>query len=215
MPPFPTSTPLSQGGAAHGNAYPHAPCALSLGCPFPSFPASGHLFIYLFIYLSYLLVFIDNWKSGWGGGAHFCCTVGAAGSPPHPAPCLLGCCWEHLWGGMLVGPQAPIPFLRGRGGKGKHTVPAGRAPGARPLPAEARCPCAPSPAHPCLLTLPPGASPAGFDVSSSWRGREEPGWMNATTENRPNQVFCCHVGKIRERGKLVLQSALKTNDFTQ
>lgn len=39
--------------------------------------------------------------------------------------------------------------------------------------------------------------------------------MNVTTENRPNQVFCCRVGKIRKRGKLVLQSALNTNDFTE
>lgn len=35
-------------------------------------------------------------------------------------------------------------------------------------------------------------------------------------EKRPNQVFCCHVGKIgRRRGKLVLQSALNINDFTE
>lgn len=39
--------------------------------------------------------------------------------------------------------------------------------------------------------------------------------MNVTMEKRPNQVFCCRVGKIGKRGKLVLQSALNTNDFTE
>lgn len=107
--PFPTSTPLSQGGAAHGNAHPRAPCALSLGCPFPSFPASGHLFIYLFIYLSYLLVFIDNWKSGWGGliSAAQWGQLGLPHSQPLPFGVLLG---------APLG--APTPFWRGRGGKG-------------------------------------------------------------------------------------------------
>lgn len=71
---------------------------------------------------------------------------------------------------------------------------------------------APSSAHPEFLTRPPGAPPAGFAAASS---RGEPGWMNVTTENRPNQVFCCRVGKIRMRGKLVLQSALNKNDFTE
>lgn len=104
--PLPHQYPVSSG---RGSSWKCPPLrSLSLGVPLPFFPSSGHLFIYLFIYLSYLLVFIDNWKSG---GVHFCCTAGAAGSPPHPAPCILGCCWEHLWGGMLVGPHAPIPFL--------------------------------------------------------------------------------------------------------
>lgn len=137
------------------------------------------------------MLFIDNWKSGWGGGLISAAQWGQLGLP-HTQPLPFGVLLGAPRGGMLGGAQAPMPFWRGRGStaclQGGHPV--------LTLPAEARS--APSPAHPCLLTLPPGASPAGFAVSSPWRGREEPGWMNVTTENRPNQVFCCRVGKIRE-----------------
>lgn len=107
---FPTSTPLSQGGAAHGNAHPHAPCALSLGVPLPSFPSSGHLFIYLFIYLSYLLVFIDNWKSG---GVISAAQWGQLGLPPTQLPAFWGAAGSTSGEGCLWIPMLPSPFCEG------------------------------------------------------------------------------------------------------
>lgn len=64
-PPFRTSTPLSQGGAGHGNAHPHDPLALSLAVPPPLHPVLGsliylssYLTIYLFIYLRFKLFIV-------------------------------------------------------------------------------------------------------------------------------------------------------------
>lgn len=73
---------------------------------------------------------------------------GQLGSPL-PAPRVFGCC--HVFGraaggGMAVGSSPPSPFRAGGGkGTGITSVPAGRTPGACPLPAEAQRPRAPSP----------------------------------------------------------------------
>lgn len=109
---FPTSTPSSQGGAAHGNAHPNAPCALSLGVPLPSFPSSGHLFIYLSIYLFiywYLLT------TGSRGGVVSAAQWGAAGSPPPPTqpPAFWGAAGSTSGEGCLWVPTLPSPFCQG------------------------------------------------------------------------------------------------------
>lgn len=116
--PLPHQHPVISGRGSPWKCPPS--CSLCPECPFPSLPASGHLFIYLFIYLSYLLVFIDNWKSGWGGGRSLLLHSGGSWVSPTPSPCL--------WGAAGV-PRPPSPF--GEAG-GEHTVPAGRAPAAAP-----------------------------------------------------------------------------------
>lgn len=46
--------------------------------------------------------------------------------------------------------------------------------------------------------------------------RSEDAWVSLRRKEK-NQVFCCRLGKIgrKRRRKLVLQSALNTNDFTE
>lgn len=146
--PLPHQYPVSSG---RGSSWKCPPLrSLSLGVPLPFFPSSGHLFIYLFIYLSYLLVFIDNWKSG---AFISVAQQGQLGLPPTQPPVFWGAAGSTSGEGCLWVPTLPSPFC-----EGVTPVPAGKAPGACPLPAEAQSPRAPSSVHPYLLTRPPGTS---------------------------------------------------------
>lgn len=151
-PPFvPALHCLREGQVTEMSTHALAQCP-ELRVPLPLCPWVTYLFIiYLFkVYLSYLLVFIDGWKSG----GHFCCMAGAAGSPP-PSPLrfrVLLCVWEHRWGGILVVPVLLSPFGAREGERrGIMLVPAGKTPRAHPLPTEAQSLCTPSP---CAV-LPP------------------------------------------------------------
>lgn len=151
---------------------------------------------------------------------------GQLGSPL-PAPRVFGCC--HVFGSAAgegwLWARRPHPLSEPGEGKeqesrwclqGGHPVPV-------PFPQKLEAPV-PPPRAPCSLPC-----PSVFIDPASWRfpvrlpldlplpipgGGEKS--QGVTTENRPNQVFCCRVGKIgRRRGRLFLQSALNTNDFTE
>lgn len=78
---------------------------------------------------------------------------GQLGLPPTQPPVFWGAAGSTSGEGCLWVPTLPSPFC-----EGVTPVPAGKAPGACPLPAEAQSPRAPSSVHPYLLTRPPGTS---------------------------------------------------------
>lgn len=121
--PLPHQHPVISGRGSSRKCPPSPfPCPEPRGAPSPpSHPSSGLLFIYLIIYFSYLLVFIDNWKSGGaGGGVISAAHWGQLGLPPYPAPLhFWGAAGSNLRGRDFLGPHAPIsPFCWGRGRKG-------------------------------------------------------------------------------------------------
>lgn len=168
-PPFvPALHCLREGQVTEMSTHALAQCP-ELRVPLPLCPWVTYLFIiYLFkVYLSYLLVFIDGWKSG----GHFCCMAGAAGSPPAQSLAFQGAavCLGASLGRDPCGTCAPVPFWSQGGRKeGNHVGACGEdtpcpSPSHRsskplyPLPMR----CAPSLSHLYLLTCPPGVSPFG------------------------------------------------------